>query len=241
MISSVVDHTSPPRFDEFASSYSELLSDPARSRFATDPLHFHLRKWYVIRALLERAGRRSESMKWLDVGCGRGELLNLAKRSFAEAHGCDPSKSMSASCRGIHVHVQHSANQLPFESHSFDFVSAVCVYHHVPKSERNAITAEIRRVLRPGGLFCMMEHNPLNPITSAIVKRCPVDAGAELLTAREGVAIAKSSGFTTIEKEYFLYLPEKIFSKASRIERLLRHIPMGGQFALLLKAPAPHL
>src|SRR5215475_11561494 len=90
-------------FDDYADSYAELLNDPARNRFARDPLHFHRRKWLLIKRLLNRAGVNVATQRWLDVGCGQGELLELAGRNFAQATGCDPSASMLSSQASIEV------------------------------------------------------------------------------------------------------------------------------------------
>lgn len=222
-----------PEFDRYASSYAELLDDPVRNRFTRDPLHFHRRKWILIQRLLKRVGVRSESLTWLDVGCGRGELLELAGKYFAEAIGCDPSCKMLPQSSSFSTHVQRSLIELPFDHCSIDIVTAVCVFHHIHGTDRGLLLDEIRRVLRPGGLLCMIEHNPWNPVTRLIVKRCPVDVDAELLSAGETGRLLNSAGFRPLALDYFLYLPEKIFSKFSAVERLLTKVPLGGQYALL--------
>jgi len=84
-------------------------------------------------------------MTWLDVGCGRGELLGLSGANFAGAAGCDPSLAM-LSCGGHFVtRTQTHPTELPFPSHSFDLVSAVCVYHHVRVDKRRAGHAQDRK------------------------------------------------------------------------------------------------
>src|SRR5215469_2693272 len=120
-----------PEFDHYASAYDRLLADPLRSRFACDPLHFHRRKWLVLERLLKRVGVDPRSQRWLDVGCGRGELLSLAGGNFAQATGCDPSDGMLSSCAGVNVFQQPSPCELPFEDNSLELVTAVCVFHHV--------------------------------------------------------------------------------------------------------------
>ena len=128
--------------------------------------------------------------------------------------------------------------ELPFGDASVDFVTAVCVYHHVHGAARTLLTREIRRVLTPGGLCCIIEHNPWNPVTRAIVRRCPVDVDAELLTARCATSLLKSTGFEALHLEYFLYFPELVFNRIAPVEGMLRKIPFGGQYALLARAPA---
>lgn len=227
-----------PEFDQYAHSYAELLKDPIRSRFAYDPLHFHHRKWLLIERLLKRIGVPSTTQRWLDVGCGRGELLEMSGRNFAQAIGCDPSASMLSSDASVEMHQQPSLIELPFGDSSFDFVTAVCVYHHVHGRDRSLLASEIRRVLTPGGLCCIIEHNPWNPVTKAIVRRCPVDVDAELLTARRASMLLQTASFESISTDYFLFFPERLFNRLNSMERMLCKIPFGGQYALLARAPA---
>jgi SAM-dependent methyltransferase len=227
-----------PEFDQYAHSYAELLDDPIRNRFAHDPLHFHRRKWLLIEKLLKRAGVAPATLRWLDVGCGQGELLELAGKNFAQAMGCDPSASM-LSPRGSFLMRQQPSNvALPFEDRSVDFVTAVCVYHHVHGKARALLTSEIERVLTPGGMCCIVEHNPWNPVTQAIVKRCPVDVDAELLTAYAMSTLLKASGFHSLSTDYFLFFPERIFNRFGAFEKTLYKIPFGGQYALVARRSA---
>ncbi len=223
-------------FDEYAPAYAELLQDPLRDQFAADPNFFHERKWMVIRDFFARHNLNISTSTWLDVGCGQGQLLNVAKGNFARAVGCDPSAAMIQSSPLAEVHHQPSDVELPFPSNSFDFVSAVCVYHHVHGELRTALTQSIRRVLRPGGVFCMIEHNPWNPVTQRIVKRCPVDRDAELLAASTARRLARESGFQILDTTNFLFLPEVLYRRAAWLEKALRHTPMGGQFAVFCRA-----
>jgi SAM-dependent methyltransferase len=227
-----------PEFDQYAPSYAELLDDPLRNRFAKDPLHFHRRKWLLIKKLLKRAGVTLSTQRWLDVGCGRGELLEIAGSHFAQAIGCDPSVGMLSSHPSFKTHEQSSLVELPFEDNSVDFVTAVCVYHHVHGAARTLLTREIKRVLTPGGLCCIIEHNPWNPVTRAIVRRCPVDADAELLTARTASGLLQEAGFQVLSTDSFLYLPERMFHRLGFLEGMLRRFPFGGQYAVLARAPA---
>jgi ubiquinone/menaquinone biosynthesis C-methylase UbiE len=226
-----------PEFDLYAASYEELLDDPLRNRFARDPIHFHRRKWLLIDRILNRAGAISRNMRWLDVGCGRGELLELAGSKFAQATGCDLSTGMLSSDVSFKTFVQPSPVELPFDDGSFDFLTVVCVLHHVHGFDRTLLFNEMRRVLSPGGFCCIIEHNPWNPVTRAIVKRCPIDADAQLLTARKASKLLENSGFNSPTRKYFLYLPETLFYKFGAIERVLSVMPLGGQFALLAKVP----
>lgn len=219
-------------FDEYASSYSRLLKDPVRDCFAGDSSFFHRRKWAVIRDFLTRRQLDPAQMSWLDAGCGQGQLLNIAARHFGRAVGCDPSREMITRCSSTQVYEQPSAAELPFPDESFDLVTAACVFHHVHNQDRMLLSDSIRRVLKPRGIFCMIEHNPYNPVTRLIVKRCPIDWDAELLTARAASRLMHSAGLEVLETDYFLYCPESLFFAFGRIESSLRHWPFGGQYAM---------
>ena len=232
----VIDQTQC-EFDHYAPAYSDLLDDPIRNRFAQDPLHFHRRKWLLLQRILRRANVSIAKQRWLDVGCGRGELLELAGHNFAEAMGCDPSAGMISQSDAYRRMHQPSLSELPFDDASVDFVTAVCVYHHVHGAARMSLSREIKRVLVPGGLCCIIEHNPLNPITRAIVRRCPVDVEAELLTAPDTKRLLLLAGFEAPRVDYFLYFPERIFNRVGQVEGLLSKISFGGQYALLARAP----
>jgi hypothetical protein len=106
------------------------------------------------------------------------------------------------------------------------------VYHHVPLEQRSGFTHEVFRVLKPGGVFCIIEHNPLNPVTRLIVSRTPVDADARLLRAKETHNLLCEAGGRILQTQYFLLFPERIHKYAGAIENWLTSVPIGGQYAV---------
>ncbi len=222
----------PTTFDVYAEGYGALIRDPLRDKFAASNLFFFERKLQVIRRFFQRRGIDTRTLAWLDAGCGQGDMLRVAKSWFKSAAGCDPSKGMLQACSGLDVKHQSKEEELPFENRSFDFVTAVCVYHHIPIERRPAFTNEALRVLKPKGIYCVIEHNPLNPVTRLIVSRTPVDADARLLGAGETRSLLTSAGATILETRYFLLLPEKIYRYAGYVEDSLTGIPAGGQYAV---------
>lgn len=221
------------RFDQFSPSYKELLRDPIRDRFTgQEPEFFHRRKADLIRQFFRLRGVNTSESRYLDVGCGKGELLSLLQPDFKHVAGCDVSAAMLRQITGIETRVQKDPLQIPFGDAAFDLVTAVCVYHHVPPAARRTLTSEIRRVLRPGGIFCMIEHNPFNPVTRLIVSRTPVDADAILLPASEARRLAAAAGLAPLGQDYFLLFPQAIYRYLGRMEAALTKVPLGGQYAV---------
>jgi SAM-dependent methyltransferase len=221
------------RFDRLSSSYDELLGDPIRDRFTgNESTFFHRRKADLIRRFFRRRGVNTSGLRYLDVGCGKGELLGLLRSDFERVAGCDVSEAMLRQITGVETRIQSDYLQIPYGDAEFDLVTAVCVYHHVPRADRAALTTEIGRVLRPGGIFCMIEHNPFNPVTRLIVSRTPVDADAVLLPASEAWGLAARAGFAPLERDYFLYLSQVLYGYLGRLEGALAKVPLGGQYAV---------
>jgi SAM-dependent methyltransferase len=220
-------------FDSFADNYDEMLADPLRRRFANSTEFFHRRKLEVLRCSLSAAGRSPSNLDWLDLGCGRGDLLRMGMAEFASASGCDVSPAALKCCTGMSVRQQKHAYTIPFDAQSFDLVTAACVYHHVPVSERLRLTQSVCKVLRPAGMFAIFEHNPWNPVTRAIVRRCPIDVNAILMRSSETAALLTESGFIRISLRYFLFLPEATGAKIASLENWLRWVPVGGQYAVV--------
>lgn len=222
-----------PEFDRYSPCYEELLRDPIRDRFKGPASEFfHVRKRNSIRSYFRRQGIETQALRYLDVGCGKGELISLLREDFGYVAGCDPSEGMLQGVDGIDTRVQRDPAKLPFDNGEFDFVTAVCVYHHVPFAGRLALTKEVRRVLKPGGIFAIVEHNPYNPVTRAIVRRTPVDADAILLKPAEATKLMHLAGFRPGAVQYFLYLPEPLYRRGGHhVEELLRNVPLGGQYA----------
>jgi ubiquinone/menaquinone biosynthesis C-methylase UbiE len=217
-------------FDSYAIKYGALLSDPLRNGFA-DTEFFHARKRDLLLDFLSRMGKPPSNLAWLDVGCGQGELLQLGKMHFGRVAGCDPSAGMLKHCQSVEVKLQPSPSDVPYADNSFDLVTAVCVYHHVPHTERCRLTSQIQRVVKPNGFFVIIEHNPYNPVTQIIVRRCPVDSDAHLLSARLARHIQAAAGLYPCRTEYFLCLPKRLYPRFGAIERLTSSLPFGGQYA----------
>jgi len=98
----------------------------------------------------------------LDVATGHGQFLRFLTESFVdftEAVGIDTSESMIEIARercgdGFHLQIMN-AETLQFDDGYFDTVAIRHSLHHL--ADVNVVLMEMKRVLRPGGLFIVCE------------------------------------------------------------------------------------
>jgi SAM-dependent methyltransferase len=112
-----------------------------------------------IRAALERIGRPIGSFdSVLDFGCGCGRVL----RQWSGVNGptftgtdYNPAGPdwINEHLPGVSAKKNGLEPPLPFENESFDLVYSVSVFTHLPVELQEPWLVEIRRVLRPGGIF----------------------------------------------------------------------------------------
>ncbi|HEX4771339.1 MAG TPA: class I SAM-dependent methyltransferase [Bryobacteraceae bacterium] len=207
----------------------------SQNLFASNAVFCHWRTWGLLETELKRRGFCAGTSDWLDVGCGDGELLCLGSSFFRRAIGCD--SSVNPICGETEVVLQTQPSKLPFPDSSFDLVTAVCIYRQLPIDMRQVLSAEIFRVLRPGGTACFIEHNPLNPITRRILSRTRVGAAAAPASHWDMTTLVWSAGLRKPVFRFFLYLPERMYTYIPALESLLANIPLGGQYALFCERP----
>jgi SAM-dependent methyltransferase len=99
----------------------------------------------------------------LDLGCGRGGVVELFWRDVKLAAGLDPDVPSLVEHRapGMPV-IRGRGENLPFAGGSFDVVVCLWVLEHLEKPQ--IVLREVRRVLRPGGHFVFLTPNLRNPL-----------------------------------------------------------------------------
>jgi SAM-dependent methyltransferase len=121
----------------------------------------------AIRAALAAVGRPIESFEAiLDFGCGCGRVLrHFADLPPGRLHGSDYDPAAIAWLQRHVAFVRAARNDLrpplPCGDGAFDLIYALSVFTHLPLGLQHAWMAELRRVLRPGGvliLTTMGEH-----------------------------------------------------------------------------------
>jgi ubiquinone/menaquinone biosynthesis C-methylase UbiE len=116
----------------------------------------------------------------LDVGCGTGSLLILVKRMIpdVEVTGIDPDPQALARARRKAerecVSVQFDegfSDELPYPDKSFDRVFSSFMFHHLPAGEKAETLSEVRRVLKAGGSFHMVDFGMPESTRAGLLSR----------------------------------------------------------------------
>lgn len=97
--------------------------------------------------------------KALEVGCGEGFLLAAVQVAHKWAVDVSANALHLARNKTTAEFAVAFAEQLPFADETFDTIYSVGVMEHFV--DDNAATAEIRRVLRPGGSYLVLIHTHL--------------------------------------------------------------------------------
>src|SRR5215217_2368713 len=111
--------------------------------------------WYVgrrriIQSLVEKISTKLKTQRILDVGCGTGANLKMLA-AYGKAEGVDISPQAVDFCheRGLDSVKLGAIEQLPYESDSFELVTALDVIEHLDDDISGL--REMRRVLRRDG------------------------------------------------------------------------------------------
>jgi SAM-dependent methyltransferase len=220
-------------FDKFAAEYRDLHAANIRLS-GEDPEYFAEYKIRDIAAELAGAGRALDA-RVLDFGAGVGYSVPFFRRHMpGAALTClDVSKqslAIGAAKHGSDAEFRHfDGASIPYEAGTFDVTLASCVFHHIPHAEHVRLLGEIRRVLKPGGMLFVFEHNPLNPLTRHAVNTCAFDENAVLIMAPTLRRRMLEAGFGAARIRYRIFFPALL--RALRgLERHLTWLPLGAQY-----------
>lgn len=107
----------------------------------------------------------------LDLGCGRGEWLEILSDAGLSARGVDLDEGMLtvARNRGLAVEKMDAVTALRATPNgTLAVVSAFQLIEHLSFDMVREILAEARRALRPGGIIILETPNPENPLVSLV-------------------------------------------------------------------------
>ena len=143
---SVPSRTSDGQSALSTSTYLDVTYSSARVPYG--PYPSLLGQW-----LLEHV--YNEPGRLLDLGCGRGEYLEVFNRLGFEAVGLDTSPRAPQLAEGYRVEVADLEHEpLPFPPNSFDFVFSKSVIEHMRRP--TYLLSKALEALRPGGTAVIM-------------------------------------------------------------------------------------
>jgi SAM-dependent methyltransferase len=163
----------------------------------------------TLRAAVARAGADLDEVGAVfDFGCGCGRVIRHLRGLDAALAGSDFNPALVAWCRANLPFARFSVNglepPLSSEAAAFDLAYAFSVLTHLPEAVASRWLAELRRVVRPGGLVVLSTHGEryaerLNAAerrvfdAGGLVVRWSAVAGTNLCTAFHPVAYLRDS------------------------------------------------
>lgn len=150
-------------------------------RIAIPEIYEHLKR--------KLAAHPKTPVKVLDMGAGTGSstkplsainlnsgdhMKEITHFELSPAYS-QYAKKMLKDCPSVYFE-RGLAESLPYKEETFDVVTSTYLFHEVPRSIRRDIISEAKRVLKPGGLFVLVDSLQAgdNPVFEGALKLFPV-------------------------------------------------------------------
>lgn len=114
--------------------------------------------------LIEKHASLADIQTMLDWGCGSGRLTGFFSRynNIPEVHGCDiDAEAVEWAQENLKPGVFAAIPPYPptqYRNNRFDLIISFSVLTHLSREVQNLWLAEMKRILRPGGLFIATLH-----------------------------------------------------------------------------------
>jgi len=128
------------------------------------------RRLKVYLPIIKKAGVGSKSSPILDIGCGRGEWLELLKNKGLYTRGLDLNGIMVKICKELGFNVVQDEALSYLKGLTDNSLGAVTGFHlieHYGFEFLIKLIEEILRVLKPGGLVILETPNPSNVLVGS--------------------------------------------------------------------------
>lgn len=189
-------------FDLFATSYKQLL-DQSLAISGDRSEYFADYKARYTAAMVSNGF----SGKVLDFGCGVGLGSKFLKKYLpgATLHGFDNSNASlqqidpSLSVQGLYT------SDIRHLNHDYDLIVVANVMHHIPPQKRQDTIVDLRDRLSKNGKLLVFEHNPANPLTRWVVRHCPLDKDAILLSPKEIQTYIRHARLRLVRRAYIIF------------------------------------
>jgi O-antigen chain-terminating methyltransferase len=157
----------------------------------------------------------------LDVGCGRGEFLELLRDAGVEARGVDADADMVAYARGEGLDVEQAdalEHLAGLAEGSLGGIFLAQVVEHLPPGALLRLLELAHTRLRPGGLLVAETINPLSPL--ALRNYFADLTHAQPLVPETLAQLARHAGFGEPELRY-VNAPEPVAGVDPRINEIV--------------------
>ncbi len=100
---------------------------------------------------------------YLDIGCFQGDITETVGKHFNlnkfQIRGIDIKKYVE---NENYTFTEYNGKDIPFNDESFDLITCFMILHHIPEENLIILLNEIYRVMIPGGILIIREHNAEN-------------------------------------------------------------------------------
>ncbi len=144
----------------------------------------------------------------LDLGCGRGEWLELAGEAGWQATGVELDEGMADQAQALGLRVEVAEAHAYLRGQTDESLSAVTAFHlaeHLEFDRLRELIGECLRVLRPGGILILETPNPENLTVGSCsfytdpTHRAPIPAGLlAFLAENSGFARVRTMGLNDL-------------------------------------------
>lgn len=227
--------TAIPFFDEMYAAFEE------RFRGSRELITERLREYLPrVRAVRERFDADA-MLPVLDVGCGRGEWLELLREAGFAPRGVDSNRVTSAECQAHGLDVTHAdviAHLRTLEPNSVSLITGFHLIEHLPLHVLIELLDESLRVLAPGGAAIFETPNPKNLVVAAC--NFYSDPTHQSPVFPETIQfLLEQRGFVQVELEYMHTAPDNPFTGADRASEVLHGFLYGPlDYAVIGTKPA---
>lgn len=155
------DDHSRHRFDSLYAAFEDVFRG-SREEIKT--------RQAVYLPLLHDAGIGSSEMPLLDLGCGRGEWIELLKENGLAASGLDLNDEMIERCKSLSLSVAKGDALSHLGGLPDSSLGAITAFHlveHMPFELVIQLVDESLRVLKSGGILILETPNPANLLVGA--------------------------------------------------------------------------
>jgi SAM-dependent methyltransferase len=202
---------------------------------------------------------------YLDIGCFDGNITESIGNYFnlnnLQIHGVDIKPYATVDIKPYAtvgpqtllydniIFSLYDGRTLPYSDNSFDLITCLMVLHHIPKNNLNFLLQEINRVMKPGGILILREHdvytyeqsyllNVMHDFYDYVWTDKPIEKSdqwdAEYKSNKEWTSLLQNNNFVVRESPniyfgdknpYFMYYCSYIKKVSIPIKNMFRILP----------------